>query len=199
MVIGAGSLGSNITNIIARMGARNITVYDNDILTPENLAPSFASRQDLSMPKVDALKAKLYAELGIEINAVNDAFGKQRGFSNVMVIAVDSLNMRRYIWNNHRYEYDIWIDARMGDDQAGVYTHVRGCPTEFYESTMEREEAQMLCGQKATAPLCVGLVPGMVGVVIMRYLNQLSIPKEMFAKVLMPIMFYSISNPHQPV
>lgn len=191
LIIGAGSLGSGITNIITRMGAQDITVFDRDKLEPANIAPSFASRQHLGQPKVTALQDKLHTETGFKIKAVNDSFGQQMFDVDIVVISVDTMNMRRYIWDNHRINYELWIDARMGGDQAGVYTHVSGFPTDTYDKGIRREGAQLPCGEKATAPISAGLVPGMVGMIVMRYIHELPIPSEIFTKVLIEPVFFS--------
>ena len=196
LIIGAGSLGSSITNVIARMGARQITLYDPDILSEENIAPSFASKYNVGYSKTGPVQAMLSDQLGIRINTYEHAFFRQQHDADVVITAVESMNVRRSIWQSHRINYKLWIDARMGNDQAGVYTHLFGAPTEVYELTLSRPGEELACGQKATAPISVGLVPGFAGTIVMRYLNNLPIPSEIFVKVLMEDMFMSFGKPH---
>jgi len=183
-----------MTNTLVRMGAESILLQDFDTVKEENVAPSFFSTRDVKAPKTHAVRDRIYSDFGFYINISEEAYSRQIRDVDIVIITVDSLNMRRTIWNNHRITYRLWIDARMGFDQVGVYSHLFGAPVDTYELTLSRPGEPLPCGQKATAPLSIGLVPGLVGTVVMRYLRELPIPSEIFAKVLMDDMFVSFGK-----
>ncbi len=187
LVIGAGSLGSNVTNVLCRLGAGSVTVFDRDTLSSANVAPGFAGMNWLGEPKVGALANKLYDELGVRITPVASRYKGQRVDADIVVVTVDSMQARRDIWAvRQRIEgWVLWIDTRMGKDQAGVYVVRTSADHAWYEASIAREGAALACGEKATAPISVGLVPGFVGTVVMRYLRGRPMPRSMFAKVLL--------------
>lgn len=202
LVIGAGSLGSNTTNILARMGVGNLLTFDRDTLKEENLAPSCSGLDWLGENKARAIAEKIQVELDIAVAFNTNNYIGQRTFAEVVVVTVDSIAARREIWKS-RSRIDglrLWIDARMGKDQGGIYVWRGEQDTEWYEKSLSREEAPLECGQKATAPICAGLIPGFVGVAVMRYLRGLSVPRGMFAKVLLADMpFISVDmGPEEP-
>lgn len=66
-VCGAGALGANLVEQLARMGARQLTVIDRDRVEPTNLATQPYGRADLGAQKATILTQSLYRSLGCEI------------------------------------------------------------------------------------------------------------------------------------
>src|SRR5207244_2270936 len=56
-VIGAGAVGSFVTLTLAKMGLRDLTVFDDDVVDVHNLPNQFYRLTDLGRPKVEALQA----------------------------------------------------------------------------------------------------------------------------------------------
>jgi len=193
LVIGAGSIGSNVTNVLCRMGAENVTLYDKDTLSPENVAPGFGGMNWLSTNKAKAVKDKIASELGTTINAMPYRYRRQHADAEIVIVTVDSMIVRQHIWYENRINgWKLWLDARMGKDQAGVYA-CRGVDDyKWYVDSINREGAALACGEKATAPICAGLVPGMVGIMVMRYIHGLKVPRSLFTKVLLEEPFFSV-------
>ncbi|MFN8611003.1 MAG: ThiF family adenylyltransferase [Vulcanimicrobiota bacterium] len=69
-VCGAGSLGANLVEQLARCGATGLTVIDRDRLEEQNLATQPYSRNELGGYKATLLSASIYRALGLEVNAV---------------------------------------------------------------------------------------------------------------------------------
>jgi len=70
-VCGAGSLGANLVEQLARCGCTGLTVIDRDRLEEQNLATQPYSRGELGAYKASILSAQLYRALGLEVMAVN--------------------------------------------------------------------------------------------------------------------------------
>lgn len=64
VLIGAGSLGSQLSIVLAREGAFEWTVVDDDYLLPHNLARHTLFAADIGAPKADALAHRLSGLLG---------------------------------------------------------------------------------------------------------------------------------------
>jgi molybdopterin-synthase adenylyltransferase len=78
-ICGAGALGSNLVDNLSRMGLSNLKVIDRDRVETHNLSTQIWSEADVGALKVDALKNKVFRNVGVEIEAVN----KELNASNV--------------------------------------------------------------------------------------------------------------------
>ena len=54
-IIGCGSVGSTLAELLARFGLTNFALYDFDTVEPHNLANQMFRIEHIGMPKVDAL------------------------------------------------------------------------------------------------------------------------------------------------
>lgn len=70
-VCGAGALGSNLIDNLTRQGFNQIKVIDMDRVETHNLNTQIYSDSDVGALKVDALKNKVFRNIGAEIEAVN--------------------------------------------------------------------------------------------------------------------------------
>ena len=70
-VCGAGALGSNLIDNLTRQGLSNVKVIDMDRVEVHNLNTQVYSDSDVGALKVDALKNKVFRNIGAEIEAVN--------------------------------------------------------------------------------------------------------------------------------
>jgi proteasome lid subunit RPN8/RPN11 len=68
-VCGAGALGANLVEQLARMGAQELSVVDRDRVEEQNLATQPFSRSELGLQKAVALAHALYRSLGCEVKA----------------------------------------------------------------------------------------------------------------------------------
>lgn len=70
-ICGAGALGSNLVDNLTRSGFSNIKVIDFDRVEKSNLNTQVYADVDIGALKVDALKNKVFRNIGAEIEAVN--------------------------------------------------------------------------------------------------------------------------------
>lgn len=70
-VCGAGALGSNLIDNLTRQGFSGIKVIDMDRVEVHNLNTQVYADADVGALKVDALKNKIFRNIGAEIEAVN--------------------------------------------------------------------------------------------------------------------------------
>ena len=66
-VCGAGALGANLAETLARMGLRRLRAIDRDRVEPHNLSTQPWTQQDVGVPKVRALANALYRPVGARL------------------------------------------------------------------------------------------------------------------------------------
>lgn len=70
-VCGAGAVGSNLIDNLTRQGFNKITVIDMDRVEAHNLNTQVYAEADVGALKADALKNRVFRNIGVEIEAVN--------------------------------------------------------------------------------------------------------------------------------
>lgn len=179
LVIGAGGIGSNVVYNAACLGFQDITVYEPDIVGPENPAPQFYPLYDADgRLKTDSLSQTIKDWTGVEIKAIPEPFERQGGKYDIVVVAVDSIAIRRRIWKLGGLDWKFWIDGRMGGKQAEIYA-VPNTPEgrAFYEESMQGNMEPLACGMKATAFITKGIIPGLVGSILAKIVDQEPFPQ----------------------
>lgn len=69
VICGAGALGSNLAENLARMGVSKITIIDKDRVEEHNIGTQVYSLDDVGGQKAELLRNLLYREVGVEVVA----------------------------------------------------------------------------------------------------------------------------------
>ena len=78
-IVGAGSVGSKIGEILVRSGVTGLTLIDGDVLLPDNLERHALDWRDVGIRKVTGLKRRLLCIVpGAEIEVIPDNLNWQR-------------------------------------------------------------------------------------------------------------------------
>jgi hypothetical protein len=155
-VIGAGASGSWLVLALAKLGITNITVYDFDVVEEHNVPNQAYSRQDVGIPKVEALESAVIWHADTKINIKNAKFTNQR-LQGIVFLMVDSMQARKDIWENSikmKSAVKLLVEPRMGLDECRVYNvdptnlaHIKSYEDCWYSD----EEAQVsACGTSQT-------------------------------------------------
>ena len=102
-IIGCGSVGSAVAELLSRFGLTRITLYDFDIVEPKNLANQMYRQEHVGMAKVDALSCMLCEinpEIKSEIRTVQGYAGQK--LSGYVFLCVDNIELRRDIAVAHK-------------------------------------------------------------------------------------------------
>lgn len=166
-IIGAGAIGSFTVLQLAKVGFGNIRVFDFDKVEDVNLGSQFYRFSDVGVPKVEALKNLVYDFTKIRIEGIN---AKYEGgmFPGIVISAVDSMKVRKLIFDEHREKSHATraiIDPRMGAETALLYTvlPMNKADCRDYEKTLytdERAESEP-CTEKSTI-YCANMLSGLV-------------------------------------
>jgi len=135
LIIGCGHIGSYLAFGLARMGVKEITVVDHDMVEPHNLPNQFFAEslvKDLpnepTLYKVIALQQTIQhlvpAALITAIPSRIETSGIKVGDYGCNMVAVDDMNVRKWIWNElmtRRDRTKLLIDARTGGAFANTF------------------------------------------------------------------------------
>jgi molybdopterin/thiamine biosynthesis adenylyltransferase len=155
-IIGAGAIGSFTALALAKMGFENITVFDFDKIEIENMNCQFYRHSDIGKFKALALKELIKDFTNVDIQAQTTPY--ERGvFPGILISAVDSMKVRKLIWDNHKENSiltKLLIDPRMGAESGLVYAMnpMKRKDIDSYEKTLYTDEnaVQERCTAKAT-------------------------------------------------
>ena len=97
-IIGCGSVGSTVAELLVRFGLSKLTLYDFDIVEPKNLANQMFRQEHVGMAKVKALTDML-CEINPEIkNTIKTVPGyTEQKLSGYVFLCVDNIDLRRDI------------------------------------------------------------------------------------------------------
>lgn len=163
-IIGAGGIGSWATLALAKMGCRDITVYDFDKIETENTPSQFYKPSQIGLHKVEALYTNILEMTGVSISPIalrwEDVQLSRDLNDKVVISAVDSMGIRQSIWNlllkkmmNEKHSLHFYIDARMGGELFDIniwnisdFTSTAAYIKKLYPQTAIAEE---VCTAKA--------------------------------------------------
>lgn len=152
VVIGAGATGSFVVLALAKLGIKDITVYDFDVVEEHNIANQLYSIEDIGKKKIVALQEIVKQNTGIEITIKDEKVTNQRLHGYVFVM-VDSMASRKEIYTNSikmKPSITLAIEPRMGLDLMRLYNINPMDTTRFegYEGTLYGDETAEIsaCG-----------------------------------------------------
>lgn len=165
-IIGAGAIGSLVSWSLAKMGFLNQTVFDFDKIEEENMNCQLYGVSYIGMSKVEALRDIIKRDIcGDEkesylmssFETVEDRYTGGTTFPGIVVSAVDSMEVRKLIWDTHKKSpvgTKFIIDPRMSIENALQYTMDPTNPKDIkdYEVTLYSDDqaVQDPCTNKAT-------------------------------------------------
>ncbi len=150
MIIGCGAVGSFTALSLCKMGVRQLILIDPDTVSVENLPNQFYREEDLGKKKTSACTEMLSQfDRDVQINTLARPFIKQKLGSDIVISSVDSMDIRKRIWNSvvsHR-KVKLLIDPRMAAQVIQVYTANPGDPSSLkaYEATLVSDALEERC------------------------------------------------------
>lgn len=125
-IIGCGSVGSTIAELLARLGITKISLYDFDVVSPHNLANQMFIDRDIKRLKVDAVKDMICAinpEAKNDIEIHSEGYTDTTKLSGYVFLCVDNIGLRREIATKNRFNQSIkaMFDFRTGLEDAQHY------------------------------------------------------------------------------
>jgi len=182
-IIGAGATGSYITMLLAKMGCKDITVYDDDEVETHNLPNQIFRIKDVGAKKVLALAEMVLEATGTEIKAIPKKFtgGPLKG---IVFALTDTMKSRKQIWDKsvkYQLSVDLLLETRMEAEGGRIYAVKPSIPAqvEAYEKTLytDKEAVESVCTRRAIAPT-VETIAGMAVFDMINFVNNKPFPNE---------------------
>lgn len=170
-VVGVGAVGSHLVYTLARMGFTNITVWDEDKVSEENISNQGFQLGDIGDYKVEAVKRTVYRAVGTTIKTMPKMWTDEL-LSGVVVAAADSMAVRRALWE--RNTCSLFIDTRMAAEAFEIFIHEPFTKEyDAHENALftDKEAVQVPCTAKATI-YCASLITALVAANIKTYLKD---------------------------
>ena len=151
-IIGAGAIGSFTALSLAKMGFTDITVYDDDVIDPENMNCQFYPISMIERKKVDALKELISDYTMVDITTVDSRVDSTTLFQgDFLIVAVDNMKTRKEVFESC-WATDTLIDPRMAAEYCTMEVVRQGEDTSSYKGSLfsDSEAVQERCTAKST-------------------------------------------------
>lgn len=158
-LIGAGGINNLVGPVLAKMGVREIHIWDDDILETRNCSTEVAySYAMVGQPKTVAM-ADVISRLvgrGVEVVQHQERVTETTELKpGVVICGVDSMKSRQAIWTNvknHFLEIPFFVDGRSAGEETAIFAL---SPADFklvsdYETWLfdDEEAMQLECGAR---------------------------------------------------
>jgi molybdopterin/thiamine biosynthesis adenylyltransferase len=166
--VGVGATGSRIALGAAKLGIRNIHVYDFDKVEPHNIPNQIFGNNHVDMLKVEALREIVREQTGTEITIHPVRVDGSERLGDVVFLLTDTMASRQEIWKaglRYKPHVKFMVETRMGKNSGRVYalnpanpTHVRGWEATLYSDNVAEVSA---CGTSITVGSTAEVVSGL--------------------------------------
>ncbi len=170
LVIGVGAIGRQVALQLAALGIPRLTLFDDDLVQPVNLAPQGYWPEDLRQSKVHAT-AQLCRRIHppIRVAPIPERFKRSTlrdlptDTDRIVFCCVDSILTRRMVWETTRSSALLFVDGRMSAEVLRVLAVDDPAIDNYYPSTLfAAEEAYVgSCTARSTiytASIAAGLM-----------------------------------------
>ena len=109
-VIGCGSIGSNVAELLARQGVEKIILWDMDKVEPHNIVNQLFDETHIGMYKTEAL-AKILYNINPKLKHTITLKGEYKGepLGGFVFMCVDSVEVRKMIVEKNYYNRSIEV------------------------------------------------------------------------------------------
>lgn len=192
LVIGVGAIGRQVALQLSAVGVPQLTLFDDDRVQIENLAPQGYWVEDLHTLKVEATAAvcrRIHPD--IHVTAYSERFKRSTVRSLpldrrlAVFLCVDSIQTRRLIWTALQPHVAFFVDGRMSAEVIRVLAVPSPITDGYYASTLFQPEQAYTgsCTAKSTiytASIAAGLMLGQ----FTRWLRQLPVDADLLLNLL---------------
>ncbi len=114
-VIGVGSVGSNVADMLARIGVEHLAVVDGDCVESHNIPASRFGIADLGYFKADIVAKRLLKETGLTAKVERRYYEGNDRLKGSVFSCVDTMSARMKIWSAVKKNplVDVFIDTRV--------------------------------------------------------------------------------------
>jgi len=124
-IIGVGAVGSHIASNLARLGIKEITIWDFDTVSAYNIPNQLFVAENIEVTKTEALKHELQRINPEIIVHIKEKYTAEELFGYVF-LCVDSIKIRLSFYNNNKYNANIiaTYDTRIALENGQIITTI---------------------------------------------------------------------------
>jgi len=131
-ILGVGATGSFTTLALAKLGFKDIHIWDGDTVEQHNVPNQLHRWCDTGLPKVEATKAIVASfcdgldEVNPVITTHNQMFGEEDKLPHgIVVCAADTMEARQLFWSEIKdnLKVDLYLDPRVGGAVVSFVQH----------------------------------------------------------------------------
>ena len=179
-VIGVGAIGRQVALQLAAIGVSQLQIVDFDVVEISNLASQGFLQKDLERPKVDVtaeLIRKMNPDLIVEI--LFDRFKRSTPVGNCVFACVDSIVIRKLIWDSVKDKVSFYCDGRMSAEVLRVITACDEESRQYYPQTLfTAEQAHTGSCTAKTTIYCANIAAGFMLAQLTKHLRHLPIDSD---------------------
>jgi molybdopterin/thiamine biosynthesis adenylyltransferase len=157
-IIGVGASGSHVALLVAKLGVKNLHIWDFDHVEDHNLANQMYGPDDVGKPKVDACADLIKYQTGLVVTKHNQKLeAGHKDLGEIVFLLVDSMKARTEIAEkciNMNFKTKLMIETRMGEETGMIYTvdMMNGMDYKSWKTTLyaDEEAAPSACGAATT-------------------------------------------------
>jgi molybdopterin-synthase adenylyltransferase len=181
-VIGTGAIGRNVSIQLASIGVENLMLIDFDSVEDHNVASQGFFETDVGAYKVEAVERVCKAiNKDIKLEGVLDRYRQYYVDADVVFCCVDSMEVRKAIWEGVKDEVKLFIDGRMSAETMRIFA----APTndkeavKHYSSTLFADSEAFVgtCTAKTTI-YCANIAAGLMLSQFTKWLRSFPVDKE---------------------
>lgn len=105
-IIGCGSIGSNVAELLVRYGVNDIVLWDFDEVEPHNIANQIYTTEDIGMAKTEAL-LRILQRINPDLKIKWKAVYEKQPLEGYVFMCVDSVEVRQQIVEANWYNPNV--------------------------------------------------------------------------------------------
>ena len=185
-VIGVGAIGRQVALQLTAIGVPHLQLIDFDYVEISNLATQGYLQKDLKRPKVD-VTAEYAREMNHDLNVevIFERFKRSTPVGNCVFACVDSIVVRKLIWDAVKDKVVFYCDGRMSAEVLRIITACDEKSREYYPQTLFTAEQAHAgpCTAKTTI-YCANIAAGFMLAQFTKYLRLLPVDPDIQVNLL---------------
>lgn len=162
--------------LLARLGLKDITVYDDDTVEGHNLGHQAFGIGDIGKNKAQCLALTIHWATDTMIKPIPSRTDGKDIDTDILILAVDNMASRKEIVENAKFNF--CVDGRMGGETFNVFTFISLEKDDYLSKLYTDDEASPLpCGGRAIGYTSY-MVSAIMEIQVKRILLGEEIPKE---------------------
>lgn len=185
-IIGVGAIGRQIALQLTAIGVPHLQLIDFDHVETSNLATQGFMQKDLKRPKVD-VTAEFVREMNndLVVEVILERFKRSTPVGNCVFACVDSIEIRKLIWDAVKDKVSFYCDGRMSAEVLRIITACDEKGREYYPQTLFTAQQAHAgpCTAKTTI-YCANIAAGFMLAQFTKYLRLLPVDPDIQVNLL---------------